>query len=77
MTQMVFHARVELQHHDSFSIADNDDLITIGVLLTPGTSSGRDWHTTCIATSGALNLDEDYVGFIREQLPNSIRELKR
>jgi len=77
MTQMVFRARVELQHHDFFAIADNDKLITVGVLLTPGTSSGREWDTTVIATSGALGLDEAYVGFIREQLSNSIRELKR
>lgn len=75
MTKMVFNARVELQHHDFFAIADNDNLVTIGVLLTPGTSSGREWDTTFVATAGALDLDEVYVAFIRQQLSSSIRDL--
>lgn len=74
MTKMVFNARVELQHHDFFAVADNDNLVTIGVLLTPGTSSGREWDTTFVATAGALDLDEDYVAFIRQQLSSSIRD---
>ncbi|WP_404474130.1 hypothetical protein [Microbacterium aerolatum] len=73
MTEMVFRARVELQHHDFLSVSANDDLITIGVLLTPGTSSGREWDTTFIAARGPLDLEDEYVDFIREQLTNTLR----
>lgn len=73
MTQMIFQARVELHHYDFFPIAGNDDLITIGVLLTPGTTSGREWDTTFVATQGPLDLDEEYLRFIREQLKSTLR----
>lgn len=73
MAKMVFHARVELQHHDFFAIADMANLTTIGVLLTPGTTSGREWDTTFIAARGDLGLDGDYVDAIREQLTNTLR----
>lgn len=73
LTNMVFRARVELQHHDFFAVAGNPDLITLGVLLTPGTTSGREWDTTMIATRGPLDLDPEYLAFIRAELANTLR----
>jgi hypothetical protein len=55
MSQQVFRARVELQHHDYFAATAQEDLLTVGVLLTPGTSSGRAWDTTMVAAKATRN----------------------
>ena len=68
MSQQVFRARVELQHHDYFAATAQEDLLTVGVLLTPGTSSGRAWDTTMVAAKGDQELDPEYVAFIRRKL---------
>ena len=73
MSQQVFRARVELQHHDYFAATAQEDLLTVGVLLTPGTSSGRAWDTTMVAAKGDQELDPEYVAFIRTQLDDSPR----
>ena len=72
-SQQVFRARVELQHHDYFAATAQEDLLTVGVLLTPGTSSGRAWDTTMVAAKGDQELDPEYVAFIRTQLDDSLR----
>ena len=50
-----------------------EDCSTVGVLLTPGTSSGRAWDTTMVAAKGDQELDTEYVAFIRTQLDDSLR----
>ncbi|MBW9121914.1 hypothetical protein JNB63_17590 [Microbacterium trichothecenolyticum] len=73
LARMVFRARLELQHHDFFKITNSSDLMSVGVLLTPGTTSGRDWDTTMAAAKGDMDLDPEYVAAIRDQLAATLR----
>lgn len=69
----IFGARIELLHHDFMSATGQENLTTVGVLLTPGTISGREWDTTMKAAAGDLALHPDYVQFIRDQLDSGLR----
>lgn len=73
MTKMVFRARVELAHHDFMKDTGVGELLSVGVLLSPGRSGVREWDTTMVAVDGDLELDPKYVRHIRAQLDSTLR----
>lgn len=73
LAHMVFRARFELLHYDFYAVSNLTDLMTVGVLLTPGTTSGRAWDTTMLAAKGDMDLDPAYVEFVRAQLDRTLR----
>ncbi|WP_307387484.1 hypothetical protein [Microbacterium testaceum] len=73
MTRMVFRARVELAHHDFMEDTGVGELLSVGVLLSPGRPGVREWDTTMVAMEGDLELDPDYVRHIRAQLDSTLR----
>lgn len=73
IARMVFRARFELLHHDYYTVSNLTELMTVAVLLTPGTTSGRAWDTTMLAARGDMDLDPAYVEFIRAQLDRTLR----
>lgn len=64
----IFKARAELLHHDFSRDSGWMDIRTTAVLLTPADHARRDWDTTMLSIIGDLNLDPEYVAFIRDQL---------
>jgi hypothetical protein len=61
-TQSMFASLVMLRHHEvAARIGRPDELVTVGVLLTPHYSGRRPWNTTMIRTHGRSNLSPEAV----------------
>lgn len=68
--QQGFRTWVQLRHHDVQSAThDVDGLMTVGVLLTPGSRYPRPWDTTVVAVAGDFGLSEETVAELRELWP--------
>ena len=68
VVQEMFGSLVQLRHHDLYQVFQRDDLMTIGLLLTPR-SNGRQWDTTLVATGGDPKLDADLLELLRQTWP--------
>lgn len=61
-----FSAWVQLRHHELQQVTGEiEDLVTVGVLLTPRRDGLRPWDTTSCTASGDLGLSEDDVALYR------------
>lgn len=61
LIQEAFNAWVQLRHHEFFERVGpgNDELVTVGVLLTPRYDGRRPWDTTMCAVAGDLELSPE------------------
>jgi hypothetical protein len=68
-SRTMLRARTELLHID-FQRQSGAEVMTSGVLLTPGTTSGRPWDTTMISVRGDLGISEEEIAQMRAALEN-------
>ena len=60
-----FRTWVLLRHHERGTLAELEDAVTVGVLLTPRADGLREWDTTLLAIRGDPYLDDDDVDRLR------------
>jgi hypothetical protein len=66
---------VQLRHYDHLQVrADADDLLTVGVLLTPRHDGVRAFETTMVAVRGALDFSETELQALRAAWPTPAAE---
>ncbi|MGW0839378.1 hypothetical protein ACWD26_04295 [Streptomyces sp. NPDC002787] len=71
--QAVFGSYVELRHHEvAERTGRGDELVTVGVLLTPNHSGKRPWNTTTIRVHGPSQLSEEEVAQFGELWNHSL-----
>ena len=65
-----FSMLVTLRHQQMFELLDDEDeLLSVGVLLTPRHDGRRPWDTTMVAVAGDLELDAEYRGQLEALWP--------
>ena len=61
---------VTLRHQQMYeALGDDDDLLTVGLLLTPRNDGRRPWDTTLAAVRGDLELNAEYRQELEELWP--------
>ncbi len=56
--QVVFGGYVQLLHHSAYEVIERNDLITVGLMLSPR-RDGSIWDTTLVSAQGEPDIDND------------------
>ncbi|WP_205697554.1 hypothetical protein [Conexibacter sp. SYSU D00693] len=67
--QTAFGYWVQLRHYDLQEATSNNELTTVGVLLTPRTDGRRPWDTTMAAVSGRVEFEAEELQAVRAVWP--------
>jgi hypothetical protein len=65
--------RTHLLHYDYMQATGIEDVTTVGVLLTPGTRSGRPWDTTTVAMQGDQGHSEEDIQDLRAYVDGALQ----